>query len=289
MSHSRCLALLALIAAPHVFAQSQEGLLDEVCVYQRALPRAEIKAELVRLKDVFGVNESPEAAAAERRETRLQAFTKTQEDWAKGDFAAVRTACAALAASADAPPSLRSYAHLRTAQSYQAEGKPLLARAQYVTIAATAAYPEVHRTEARECVAEIDRVTRGLPARDPAASRTKITRPATFVSELFVSPSGDDNNSGTATSPLATLARARDVVRARRERGLKGALAINIRPGEYRVTTPLKLTNEDSGTPTGPVVYRATEPGKAVLYGGGRVTGFETVTDPAIPRRLPSA
>jgi hypothetical protein len=35
------------------------------------------------------------------------------------------------------------------------------------------------------------------------------------------------------------------------------------------------------------VVYRATEPGKAVFYGGTRITGFEPVTDPAILARLP--
>src|ERR1035437_3437324 len=38
------------------------GLMDEVKVYRRALPRAEVKAEFARLKGTFGVAESPEAA-----------------------------------------------------------------------------------------------------------------------------------------------------------------------------------------------------------------------------------
>jgi hypothetical protein len=62
---------------------------------------------------------------------------------------------------------------------------------------------------------------------------------------------------------------------------------VNVLAGEYRLTEPVRLTREDSGTPEAPVVYRATEPGKAVFYGGARITGFEPVTDPAILARLP--
>lgn len=263
------------------------GLMDEVRLYRRALPRAEVKAEFARLKDTFGVVQSPEAAAAEKREALMEAFAKSHADWAARNFTAVRTACAALVASMDAAASLRSYAHLRTAQSYVAEGKPELARAEYAKIAANEAYPEVHRTEAKECIAELQRVAKGLPARDVTASRTVVTPVTTFASEVFVSPTGKDTNDGSAASPVATLIRASDIVRARKERGLRGAIAVNILPGEYRVTAPLSLTSVDSGTSTGPVVYRATQPGKAIFYGGARVSGFEPVTDAAILERLP--
>lgn len=263
------------------------GLMDEVRLYRRALARTEIRAEFARLKDTFGVKESPEAAAAEKREALMQAFARTHEDWAAGNFAAVRAACAALVASADAPANLRSYADLRLAQSYVAEGKPDLAKAEYARIAANALYPEVHRAEALDCAVELGRVAKGLPARDPVASRTTISPVGTFAAEVFVAPNGNDANVGSAASPVATLTRASDIVRARRERGLTGAVAVNVLPGEYRMTAPLKLTSADSGTSRGPVVYRATEPGKAVFYGGARLTGFAAVTDPAILARLP--
>lgn len=263
------------------------GLMDEVRIYRRALPRAEVRAEFTRLKEVFGVQESPEAAAAERREALLEAFAKTSEDWAAGRFAAVRKACEALSASADAHVGLRSYAHLRLAQSYVAEGKADLAKAEYAKLAANETYPEVHRAEARDTIAEMERVAKGLPARDPAATRTVIAPVTTFAAEVFVAPNGKDDSPGTAAAPVATLSRARDLVRAHRAKGVAGAIAVNIQPGEYRVTAPLQLTAEDSGTPSGPVVYRATQPGQAVFYGGTRLSGFTAVTDPAILNRLP--
>ncbi len=71
------------------------GLMDEAKVYRRALSRTEVEAEFARLKDTFGVTEPPEAAAAEKRELLMDAFAKTHEDWASGDYAAVRAVCAA--------------------------------------------------------------------------------------------------------------------------------------------------------------------------------------------------
>ncbi|HEX2999546.1 MAG TPA: LamG domain-containing protein, partial [Armatimonadota bacterium] len=263
------------------------GLMDEVRVYRRALSRAEVKAEFNRLKDTFGAKESPEMVATEKREALMKAFDKSHAAWAAHNYAAVRAACTALITSTDVPVSLRSYAQLRCAQSYMAEGKPKLARAEYAKIAATSTYPAVYRAEARECLAEMDRIAKGLPAQDPAASRTKVSRIAKYAAELFVSPQGNDANSGSKTAPVASLTRARDLVRALRARGVKGAIAVNVLPGEYRVTAPLELTAQDSGTKQAPVVYRAVQPGKSIFYGGTRLKGFATVTDPAVLARLP--
>ncbi len=263
------------------------GLMDEVRVYRRAVSRAEIKAEFVRLKDTFGAVESPEAAAAEQRELLMQAFAQSHADWAAGDFAAVRAACAAVAQSPDVSEGLRSYVRLRIAQSYLAEDKPDLARAEYQRIADSPDCADVHRAEARDMVAELDRVANGLPARDPEASRTRIAPIDEFAANVYVAPNGSDTGDGTGLRPFATLARARDRVRELRANGTEGPIAVNIRRGEYQVTEPLALTSEDSGRPDAPVVYRATEPGKVTFYGGTRISGFEPVTDPAILERLP--
>ena len=69
--------------------------------------------------------------------------------------------------------------------------------------------------------------------------------------------------------------------------GTTGAIGVAILPGEYRVTGPLALSHQDSGKPENPVVYQAVQPGKAIFYGGTRLTGFQPVTDPAILERLP--
>lgn len=263
------------------------GLMDEVRLYRRALTRAEIKAEFARLKDTFGAIESPEAIAAEKREALMETFAKTHEAWAAGDFVAVRAACVPVMGSADAPDALRSYAHLRIAQSYLAEGKPELARSEYARIAGTEGYPEVHRAEAQRRASELDRVAQGLPARDPAASRTLVPRIADFAAEVFVSPQGSDASDGTAAHPVASLARARDLIRQLKAQGLRGAMAVNVLPGEYPVSETLELTLQDSGSPDSPIVYRATEPGKAIFYGGRRISGFQPVTDATVLERLP--
>jgi len=235
---------------------------------------------------LIGVTESSEAAGAEKRDALMDAFAKTHAAWTAGDYAAVRATCAAVIASPDAPASLRSYASLRTAQSYAAEGKTDLAKAEYARIAATPAYPLAHRGEAKECAAELDRAARGLPRRDPAASRTRIPRVA-FAGRIFVSPKGSDANDGSAAAPVATLTRARDLARALKAAGTTGAICVAVQPGQYRVTGPLALSQQDSGAPGSPVVYQAVQPGKAIFYGGTRLTGFEPVTDPAILERLP--
>jgi hypothetical protein len=263
------------------------GVMDEVSLYRRALTRAEVRAEFAKWKERFGVTESPEAAEAERRERYMQILEQSRRAWLAGDYAGARAVCQQLIGSPDAPPVIRSIAHLRIAESWAAQRSLRPARNEFQKIAANADYPAVHRMEARERSAELDRIARGLSPRDPAATRTRIPPVTRFAARIVVSPRGKDSNPGTSNAPVATLTRARDLVRSLKARGIRGAIAVEVMPGEYRVTAPLTLTKEDSGTPGAPVVYRATQPGKAVFYGGRRLRGFQPVTDPQILRRLP--
>ena len=293
--HVRTIALsLALITAwveadtqEALPLQTQQGLMDDGRTYRHAGSRAGIGAEFARLQDGFSVTELPEAIPARKRELIPEALSRTRDAWAAGDFDAVRDACAVIIASSDVAKGLRSYAHLRLAQSHLAEGNQALARAEYAKIAGTADYPEVHRAEARDCVEELDRLARGLPARDAAASRTTLPTIAEFTAQIFVAPGGDDAHNGTEEAPVATLSRARDRVRELHHAGAQGPIAVNVLPGRYLVTETLQLTGEDSGKPEAPVIYRATQPGQATFYGGMRITGFERVTDPAVLERLP--
>ena len=217
-----------------------------------------------------------------------EALTAANAAWAKKDFAGVRAQCDKVLADANAQAHYRSYAHLRIAQSYLAEGSAPAARAEYRSIAACADYPDVHRHEAAQCLRELDRTAKGLPARDPEATRTKVSPSPAPGRELFVAPDGSDANPGTADRPFATLAKARDSVRALLAKGpLAGGVAVTLKPGEYRITETLTLTAADSGKAGAPVVYRAQRKGAAVLYGGARITGFEPVTDPDVLARLP--
>ena len=131
--------------------------------------------------------------------------------------------------------------------------------AEYGKIKAEATYPEIHRLEAGECLAELEREGQGLPARDPTASRTKVPPVTAFAAEFFVAPDGGDDNPGTRKKPFATLEKARDTIRKLKAQGLPGPVGVRLLPGEYRVKSTFELTADDSGTDEAPA---STAPGK---------------------------
>jgi hypothetical protein len=114
--------------------------------------------------------------------------------------------------------------------------------------------------------------------------------PAPPVLVLHVSPAGADAEAGTADHPFLTLERARDEIRARKRRGdlPAGGVEVAIRAGTYPVTQSFRLTAEDSGTATAPVVYRAAGGGVPRFTGGARLGPFKLVEDAAALARLPA-
>jgi len=208
--------------------------------------------------------------------------------WESRELEAARGEYRKLLAMPSAPAHYRSYAHLRIAQSYAAEQNTATAKSEYEKIKAQAEYPPVHRYEADEILKEMDRVAKGLPARDAMASRTKIPPVGKFAVEFFVAPAGNDANPGSRQQPFASLEKTRDAIRALKAKGaLPGPVGVRLLPGEYRVKGTFELANEDSGTETAPIVYRADQKGTAVLYGGARLSGWTVVNNPEILERLP--
>ncbi|MBT4818469.1 MAG: hypothetical protein HN742_13750 [Lentisphaerae bacterium] len=116
-----------------------------------------------------------------------------------------------------------------------------------------------------------------------------LSAPAATI--LHVSPNGADTNPGTAAKPLATLARARDAVRAlKTESGLPdGGVVIQLAPGTYRRDAPLELSSADAGTKAAPIVYRAAKRGTARISGGVTLTGWQQVKDPAAEKLVDPA
>jgi parallel beta-helix repeat protein len=102
--------------------------------------------------------------------------------------------------------------------------------------------------------------------------------------QCYVSPLGNDAWSGSLAAPnraatdgpFATLARARDELRALRAQGLlRYGATVWIRGGTYRLAEPLTLTPTDSGTPEGPVSYVAYPNEQPLLSGGRLITGWQ--------------
>lgn len=115
--------------------------------------------------------------------------------------------------------------------------------------------------------------------------------PAGRAMAFHVAPQGSDTANGTPEHPFLTLERARDAIRALKAKGPlpPSGVEILIHPGTYRVTQSFRLTQEDSGTPNAPIVYRATGPSTPVFTGGVQLRDFKVVDDPAVLARLPES
>ena len=94
--------------------------------------------------------------------------------------------------------------------------------------------------------------------------------------DLHVATNGNDSNAGTRERPFATLARARDEIRALKQRGglPVGGVTVWVGEGTHYLGETLTLGPEDSGTRDAPIVYRAYADEKVTLLGGRPITNF---------------
>jgi hypothetical protein len=93
--------------------------------------------------------------------------------------------------------------------------------------------------------------------------------------DLYVAVDGKDNNPGTAEAPLASIARARDLLRPRLAAGMNSDVLVLIRGGTYRLQRPLVFAPEDSGTGRHTITYAAWPGEKVVLSGGRKINGWQ--------------
>ena len=91
--------------------------------------------------------------------------------------------------------------------------------------------------------------------------------------EFYVSRDGDDANAGTKKSPFKTVEHARDAVRTVSDK-MTGDLIVNLRGGNYCVTSPVEFSPADSGRNGFNVIYRAYKGEIPVVSGGVLVTNW---------------
>ncbi len=262
--------------------QNYHGAMADVAVWRRALSDAEIKAAFNAQRPAYGVKPGDgmtlEEALADLADQGNEAMVQKKTTEARAIFSKIL-------GTPGVPPFWAAWAELRMAQSYRLDGNDSSAKDIYRRIQSRTTYLAHHRQEAAELLSEMERTAKGLPARDVTESRTKLPAIQRYAAEVWVAPDGNDANSGQPAKPVATLARARDLVRELR-RSAKGPIAVILKNGEYRVDGTLALGAEDSGGKDAPVVWKAAESGKAILYGGMKLTGFVPVQDSAILARL---
>jgi hypothetical protein len=102
-------------------------------------------------------------------------------------------------------------------------------------------------------------------------------RPAAVHGDVYVSPSGDDGNAGTASAPVKTLQRAQVLVRGLNQ-NMSADVTVVLAGGVYRMSAPLALTAADSGTGGHNVVWTADTGARPVLAGSDQVTGWSRVS-----------
>ncbi len=108
--------------------------------------------------------------------------------------------------------------------------------------------------------------------------------------EIHVSPTGNDDNAGTAESPMGTLEGALKRAREWRRLGLKeaeGGIDIILAGGTHVLAKTLFVRPEDSGTPSSPTTIRGARGQAATISGGMEIGGWQRgTTDPRVPARL---
>ncbi|MEI7946935.1 MAG: hypothetical protein WCJ02_09570, partial [bacterium] len=109
---------------------------------------------------------------------------------------------------------------------------------------------------------------------------------------LYVNPqTGNDAGNGTASTPFASLEKARDTIRAMKKDGSipQKGLTVELAGTFVMPTNTFTLDLSDSGANTdAPVIYRSSKNGARFI--GGCIlpkSGFRTVTDAATLARLP--
>jgi len=90
---------------------------------------------------------------------------------------------------------------------------------------------------------------------------------------VYVSPAGNDQNSGTKEQPVASLTGARDIIRElRKHTALNDTVHVKIMPGVYRLPYAFELTEEDGMT-----VFESATGEQPVFSGGLEFGRFEKV------------
>ena len=81
---------------------------------------------------------------------------------------------------------------------------------------------------------------------------------------IYVSPQGNDNSIGSRKQPIATFAKAHELVRKSKEENAK----VVFLPGTYYLPETVRFTSQDNKSS---VVYMAEKEGTVVISGGKRL------------------
>ncbi len=91
---------------------------------------------------------------------------------------------------------------------------------------------------------------------------------------LYISPTGDDNHPGTEEEPLASIPRAKEIIREINT-DMTGDIIVYLREGTYVLDEAVVFDERDSGQNGFNVIYQAYPGEKPVISGGQSITEWE--------------
>jgi hypothetical protein len=104
---------------------------------------------------------------------------------------------------------------------------------------------------------------------------TLYLHPSEKDAEIYVAVDGNDNNPGTKSSPLATLSRARDVVRDILISDNRQNITVYFKKGEYKINETVFFGPQDSGNENCTVTYTALPNNEVSFSGGKNIIGWQ--------------
>jgi len=119
------------------------------------------------------------------------------------------------------------------------------------------------------CFKEYDNYTYKLAYNAPNGYSTYTEIPYELVTDadIYVAVDGKDTNDGTLDSPIATFAKARDMVREMDKTG-KDGITVAFKAGNYGRLNALTFTADDAGTAECPITYCAYGDGPVIFCNG---------------------
>jgi len=102
----------------------------------------------------------------------------------------------------------------------------------------------------------------------PISTYTEKEYPLVTDADIYVAVDGKDTNKGTIDAPIATLARAKEMVRELKATKTEGEIKVAFKAGTYKAPESLSFTAEDTGTEACPITYCAYGDGAVVFNGG---------------------
>ena len=119
-------------------------------------------------------------------------------------------------------------------------------------------------------------------------TKTVTVKPYTPIKELYVR-SGATGGDGSFERPYGSLNEARAAVRNINKNEYDG-ITVYLRGGEYRFSSPVDFTNNDSGTATCPITYKNYQDEEVYFLGSKPITGqlFTTLASGSAANRIPS-